>query len=213
MSTLKDPVGPKDRKVYLRRRLIVLLALLAVVAVVVLIIVRPGSSGGVADASQVEVPEDLVESPSPGADEEGGAAGESDDVAACAAGQLTVTPATDKGDYAAGEQPQLSLSVENTGEDPCSADLGSANLQFVIASGDDEVWRSADCQENPEHLAVILEPGAPLTTESIAWDRTRSSPETCDISRDPVSADGASYHLRTTAAGVQGTGTAQFLLY
>ncbi|MEJ6489085.1 hypothetical protein PQI23_05040 [Leucobacter sp. USCH14] len=214
MSTLKDPVGPKDRKVYVRRRLFVLLGLLAVIAVVVLIIVRPGSSGGVASAGQVEVPEDLVESPSPASDEaEGGAGGEEGEVAACAAGQLTVTPATDKGDYAAGELPQLSLSVENTGEEPCSADLGSANLQFVIASGDDEVWRSADCQENAEHLAVILEPGTPLETEAIAWDRTRSSPETCDISRDAVSAGGASYHLRTTAGGVQGTGTAQFLLY
>ena len=213
MSTLRDPVGPKDRKVYVRRRLFVLLGLLAVIAVVVLIIVRPGSSGGVASASQVEVPEDLVESPSPESETAGEAGGEDGEVAACAAGQLTVTPATDKGDYAAGELPQLSLSVENTGEEPCSADLGSANLQFVIASGDDEVWRSVDCQENAEHLAVILEPGTPLETEAIAWDRTRSSPETCDISRDPVSAGGASYHLRTTAAGVQGTGTAQFLLY
>lgn len=212
MSTLKDPVGPKDRKVYVRRRLLVLLVLLAVIAVVVLIIVRPGSSGGVADANQVEVPKDLVESSAPdGGDDEDGEG--DDEIAACAAGQLEVTPATDKGDYAAGESPQLSLAVENTGEAACSADLGSANLQFVIASGDDEVWRSADCQENPEHLAVILEPSTPLETEAISWDRTRSSAETCDISRDPVAAGGASYHLRTTAAGVQGTGTAQFLLY
>ncbi|MBS3181821.1 hypothetical protein [Leucobacter manosquensis] len=211
MSTLRDPVGPKDRKVYVRRRLIVLLVLLAVVAVVVLIIVRPGSSGGVASAGEVEVPKDLVESPAPDSDDADGAG--DDDVAACSAGQFSVTPATDKGDYAAGELPQLSLSVENTGEEPCSADLGSANLQFVIVSGDDEVWRSVDCQENAEHLAVILEPGKPLDTEAIPWDRTRSSPETCDISRDPVAAGGASYHLRATAAGTQGTGTAQFLLY
>lgn len=204
-------MGPKDRKVYVRRRLMVLMVLLAVIAVVVLIIVRPGSSGGVVDANQVEVPKDLVESPAPESDGPDGAG--DDAVASCSAGQFTVTPATDKGDYAAGELPQLSLSVENTGEEPCSADLGSANLQFVIVSGDDEVWRSADCQENAEHLAVILEPGTPLETEAIPWDRTRSSSETCDISRDPVAAGGASYHLRTAAAGTQGTGTAQFLLY
>ena len=211
MSTLKDPVGPKGRSVYMRRRLLVLLGLVAVIAVVVLIIVRPGSNSAPKDASQVEVPKDLAGADAPDSGDTQQSDG--DEPAACAAGQLTVTPATDKGDYAAGELPQLSLSVENTGDKPCSADLGSADQQFVIASGDDEVWRSADCQKDPKHLAVILEPGKPLQTEAIPWDRTRSSAETCDITRDPVASEGASYHLRVTAAGVQGTGTAQFLLY
>ncbi|QBE48362.1 hypothetical protein [Leucobacter triazinivorans] len=209
MSTLRDPVGPKSRRVYMRRRLLVLAGLLAVVAVIVLVILKPGSSDGVTDARDVEVPSDLATA----SQAEPEAESASDVPPACATGQLRVTPLTDATDYAAGESPLLSLSVENVGDEACSADLGTAGMEFVVSSGDDQVWRSADCQEDPEHLAVILEPGEPLESEGIPWDRTRSSPETCDITRDPVGAGGASYHLRASAAGVQGTGTAQFLLY
>ncbi|QAB17041.1 hypothetical protein Leucomu_03125 [Leucobacter muris] len=204
MSTLRNPVGPKDRKVYIRRRILVLAGLLAVIAVVVLVFVKPGSSGSAQDAREVEVPSDLAAAEADDAD---------DDVPACNPAQLQVAPITDKTDYAEGELPQFALTVENTGQEACSADLGTAGMEFAVTSGDDQVWRSIDCQQNPEHLAVILDPGAPLETESVAWDRTRSSPETCEITRDPVAAGGASYHLSVAAAGAQGAGTAQFLLY
>ncbi|UOQ56261.1 hypothetical protein MUN78_11235 [Leucobacter allii] len=213
MSTLRDPVGPKDRKVYIRRRIAVLAVLLAIVAVVALVILRPGGADGAPTAADVELPSDIAGSGETAPEAAEGTADGAGGVPDCTAGQLKVTPITDKGDYAAGETPQLSLSVENTGEEACSADLGTAGMQFAVSSGDDEVWRSADCQEDPEHLAVIVDAGEVLESEAIAWDRTRSSPETCDITRDPVTAEGASYHLRVTAAQVQGTGTAQFLLY
>jgi len=208
MSTLRDPVGPKDRKVYIRRRIIVLLGLLAIVAVIVLIIVKPGGAGGARDAQQVEVPSDL-----PSSATEDDESSDPEQPPACAAGDLAVAAVTDKGDYAEGETPKLSLTVENTGGEACSADLGSAGMEFTVTSGEDQVWRSVDCQKNAESLAVILEPGKPLESEPITWDRTRSSTETCDITRDPVVAGGASYHLAVKAGGVDGRETAQFLLY
>lgn len=200
-------MGPKEKSVYVRRRILVLLGLVAVVAAVVLVILKPGSSGGAATNRDVEVPDDLV------ASEQASSEDAKSDLPECSAGQLEVTPITDRQSYAAGELPELSLSIENTGEKKCSADLGTAGMSFEITSGSDEVWRSADCQENADHRLVVLEPKKPLTTEAIAWDRTRSSPDTCDISRDPVGAGGASYHLHVAAAGVEGAGTAQFLLY
>ncbi len=199
-------MGPKDRKVYIRRRIIVLAVLVAVIALVVLIFVKPGSSGGVKDAAQVEVPSDLAGSTSPTPKDD-------DEVPACAPGSLRVEAVTDQTEYVEGVLPQLSLTVTNVGGDACSADLGTAGMQFAVSSGDDEVWRSTDCQVDPESLAVILEPNEPLTSEPLAWDRTRSAPDTCDITREPVVAGGASYHLRVVAAGVDGAGTAQFLLY
>ncbi len=203
MGALRNPVGPKARGVYLRRRLLVLAGFIAIVAVVVLVFLKPGSSGGARNASQVEVPADLPrETPAP----EG-------EVAACAPTQLAVVPLTDKSGYAEGEDPQLSLTVENTGTEPCSADLGTAGMTFAITSGEDEVWRSVDCQENPKSLAVVLDPGKPLTSETVPWVRERSDPETCGIEREKVPAAGASYHLVATAGGVTGTDTAQFLLY
>jgi hypothetical protein len=208
MSTLREPVGPKDKRVYVRRRLLVLAALLAVIVAVVLVIVKPGSSGGATGAREVEVPEDLVT-----VEQEEAAATDPDAIAPCADSQLRVTPVTDRQSYAAGELPRLSLSVENVGEADCQADLGTAGMSFEITSGADQVWRSTDCQQNADHRSVIVQPGKPLTTEALEWDRTRSSPESCEITRDPVGAGGATYHLRVAIGGVNGEGTAPFLLY
>jgi len=207
MAGWKEPIGSKGKGVYVRRRIFVLLGLLAVIAAVLLIVFKPGSSGGAAATPEVTVPDDLV-----AADQADSKAADAE-VPECGDGQLKVTPATDRASYAAGETPQLSLEVENVGKEKCSADLGTAGMRFEITSGADEVWRSADCQKQPDHRAVILLPGKPLTSETIPWDRTRSSPESCDISRDPVVAGGASYHLQVSAAGVDGTGSVQFLLY
>jgi hypothetical protein len=103
--------------------------------------------------------------------------------------------------------------VENKGEAACQAQLGTAVMAFVITSGSDEVWRSSDCQVNGDSRAVVLEPATPLETEAIEWDRTRSGTETCEIARDPVTAEGATYHLHVAVGSVSGTGTAPFLLY
>lgn len=206
MSTLRDPVGPKDRKVYIRRRILVLAGLLAVIAVIVLIIVKPGSGSAPDQASNVKVPSD-VESTTPAEDES-----TSKDPKACNSSALRVTAITDKTGYAEGELPALSLSVENTGSKACTADLGTEGMQFVVSSGEDQVWRSVDCQTDPESKVVILDPGKPLQSEAISWDRTRSSKDTCDASREPVIAGGATYHLQVTAAGVTGAETAPFLL-
>jgi len=207
VNTLRDPVGPERKGVYLRRRLLVLAGLLALIAFVVLVIVKPGSSGGAASAPQVEVPDEIV------AADKAQSAEDDAEVPACAKGSLLVTPITNQDSYASGELPELSLSVENTGDAACSAELGTAGMTFRITSGADEVWRSTDCQKNADSRVVILEPAKPLTTEPLTWDRTRSSPETCDIDRDSVTAEGATYHLNVTAAGVSGQGTAPFLLY
>ncbi len=208
MSTLRNPVGPEDKKVYLRRRLIVLAALIAVIVAIVMVVMKPGSSGGAAGPQEVTVPDDLV-----AVEQENAEATDPEAIPACTDAQLKVTPVTDRASYAAGELPQLSLTVQNVGEADCQADLGTAGMSFEISSGPDQVWRSTDCQQNPDHRPVIVQPGKPLSTEVIPWDRTRSSPETCEISRDQVTAGGATYHLRVAVGGVNGEGTAPFLLY
>ncbi|CAG7604688.1 hypothetical protein ACFPZL_03990 [Leucobacter soli] len=212
MSGWRDPLGPKPKSVYVRRRILALAVLVAIVVAVALIIWKPGSSGGANAGSKVEIPDGVSETQAP-ADEDGEDGDASEDVAECKAKRLEVVPVTDRESYAADEEPEFSLTVANTGKKPCTADLGTAGMVFEVTSGSDRVWVSTDCQTQPDHRAVVLEPGQKLSTEAIVWDRTRSSAGTCDIARDPVGADGASYHLRVTAAGVDSTGTAQFLLY
>ena len=103
--------------------------------------------------------------------------------------------------------------MTNTGKDACVADLGTAGMSFTVSSGSDDVWRSTDCQTNAESLPVVLKAGETLESEPVSWDRTRSSTETCEITRDPVVAGGASYHLSAGAGGAESEETAQFLLY
>lgn len=199
-------MAKQDKSVYARRRIIVLLGVIAVALAVVLIIVRPGSSGGAKSIEKVEVPTDLVEKPERPSNK-------ADEHPACTLTDLNVQAATNQASYGGGELPQLSLSVENTGEEACIADLGTAGMTFTVSSGSDQVWRSTDCQTAPESLPVILETGESLESEEVEWDRTRSSVETCDIPRDPVVGGGASYHLSVTAGGAESKVTAQFLLY
>lgn len=206
MSTLLDPVGPERKGVYVRRRLLVIAGLVSLVVFVVLVIVKPGSSGGAATAPKVELPAEIAAADKPEVVAEG-------EIVSCVASDLVVKPITDRNNYGPEEQPLLSLSVESQAEQPCAADLGTATMVFKIISGSDEVWRSTDCQTEPDSRPVILQPGKPLVTETIPWDRTRSSTETCEVPRDPVFAEGSTYHLQVSAAGVQGQGTAPFLLY
>lgn len=208
MSGWREPVGPEKKSVYLRRRLLVLGGLVAVIVFIVLVIVKPGSSGGAAAPPDVKLPAEIVS-----ADKAQDKSVKTGELPPCAAGELVVTPLTDRDSYSDGELPQLSLRVENTGAAACEAQLGTGGMLFTLTSGSDVVWRSTDCQVRPDMRAVILEPKKPLETEAIAWDRTRSSTETCDVDRDPVGADGSTYHLQVSAAGVPGTGTASFLLY
>lgn len=210
MGTVPEADRPNMKRVYVRRRLTVLAVLLAVIVAGVLIVWQPGSGGGGSSARDVEVPEDLAAS----AKSESAQSGDPDDSPQCGAGQLRVLPVTDRDSYAPGEQPQLSLSVENVGEATCHADLGTATMVFEISSGSDQIWRSTDCQQNATQLPVLLEPGTPLTTKTLEWDRTRSNIETCEVGQDIVAdAGGATYHLRVEIAGVSGEGTAPFLLY
>lgn len=208
MSGWKEPLGPEKKSVYLRRRLLVLAGFLALVGFIVLVIVKPGSSGGAATAPEVTLPAEIV-----AADKVQDKSVEPGALAPCPAGELVVTPITDRESYAGGELPLLSLRVENMGAAACEAQLGTSTMTFTITSGSDQVWKSTDCQVSPDTRAVILEPGKPLETEPLTWDRTRSSVETCEIERDPVFAEGSTYHLQVSAAGVQGTSTAPFLLY
>ena len=105
------------------------------------------------------------------------------------------------------------FSVTNTGTQPCRLNVGTSQQVFTITSGSDQYWTSTDCQKDPADAEVDLEPGKTVTSSTpISWDRTRSSAESCDGERDQASAGGASYHLKTSVAGVESTTSKQFIL-
>ena len=186
---------PLPASVYWRRRLVVFGGLLAVIAVVVLIVVRPGF-GTTAEPTE-EITEELavVEVPT------------------CLPSQLEITARTDQSSYEAGMNPQLWMGVKNVSAVECSVNVGTDVQKYVISSGPDLIWSSDDCQTGAVPYEITLAPGSEQETTSIPWDRTRSTPETCNGERPTMPAGGASYHLSVELGSLTSAETKQFLLY
>ncbi len=206
MSTIKNPVGPQPPSVYWRRRLLLLVVLVAIVVVVVLIIVRPGSGG-------TKTPTSTTSSGS-GSPAPSFSAGAGGDAAACDPSVIALTAVTDATSYAAGVQPQLSMTITNNGSSACTLDVGTDAQVYTITSGSDTIWKSTDCQTSKAALKQVLEPGAAkaLSTTPFAWDRTRSSTTTCTGARPAVTGGGASYHLNVKLGSTTAKTSKQFLL-
>ena len=214
MTSNRPTSGRLPASVYRRRRLMVLLGLVAVIVAVVLVIVRPGASQG-DEVSQTAPPTPSATVPAsddPVASEP--PAEPSADGAPCAERQIIVEAITDKQVYAAGEQPNLSVTITNTGPNTCVLNVGTAAQVFTVTSGTETYWKSTDCQVDAVDAQVSLEPNTPVSSSApIVWDRTRSNADTCGGERTPAPAAGASYHLAVAVSGFESDATKQFLLY
>ena len=199
--------GREPRSVYVRRRLWFLAGLVAVIAIIGLVIWKPGSTSGAepeptsTTTTRPSAVASATPTPTPGA------------VSECTEDDVSVEALTDKSTYAAGELPQLSLRITNVAGAACSINVGTAAQVFTIESGSDTYWTSTDCQVEPSDAVVEL--AADQSVESsvpIAWDRTRSTPSTCEGERPVAPAGGASYHLSTSVDGVKSESSKQFIL-
>jgi hypothetical protein len=212
MSTNETPAGRQSPQVYRRRRLLVLIGLVAVIVAVVLIIVRPGSSQGDDSGPTSSTPPataPATSDPTTIPTEPTAADGDP-----CAPEKILVEAVTDKSAYEAAEQPQLSVTITNTGKNICVLNAGTAQQVFTIKSGEELYWTSTDCQVDAIDAEVSLTPGAAISSAvPIIWDRTRSSPETCNGPRETVPAGGASYHLSVSVDSFESAESKQFQLY
>ena len=199
MSTFRNPVGPQTPAVYWRRRLLVGLGLVAVIVVIVLIIVRPGSGSPGGGAGPTPSQTSTVST-------------DPDDVAECDPAKVTVEAVTNAVAYDPGVNPELQLVLKSTATKPCNIQAGSDVQVFTITSGDEVIWKSTDCQVDPQKQEQLLNPGVPVSSASLTWDRTRSSTDTCGQPRDQVTAGGASYHLAVSVGDIESATTKQFIL-
>ena len=102
----------------------------------------------------------------------------------CVAGDITVSAATDKQSYGAGEDPVLILNIKNTGKVPCTMNVGTSQQEFVVTSGSDRIFSTRDCQKDPEDTKIKLEKGQEENAR-FTWNRVRSLPECQPISSKP----------------------------
>jgi hypothetical protein len=203
MSTFRNPVGPQPSRVYWRRRLIVGLGLLAVIVIIILIVNRPGSATGTKPGS-TDSPA-ASDSATPGSTSAAGVE--------CDPAKVTVEASTDATSYDAGVNPVLSFTLKSLMTEPCVIDVGSDVQEYKITSGEELIWTSTDCQKDEVAATTLLTPGVPKAGPPVTWDRTRSAPDTCETTREPVIADGASYHLTVVVGDLTSTSTRQFQLY
>ncbi|WP_309708388.1 hypothetical protein [Pseudolysinimonas sp.] len=199
MSSVRNPVGPQPPSVYWRRRLLVLIGLIAVVVIIVLIIVRPGADN---TGAATPTPTNSASSTP--------VAGEAGDP--CNPAVIQLEPITDSVSYASGVQPQISMSITNTGSVACTLDVGTSEQVYFIVSGSDPIWNSRDCQQGGTPLEMELEPNTPITTTPFAWDRTRSAPDTCATGRPEVIAGGATYRLSVALGSIESAEDTPFIL-
>lgn len=203
MSSIRNPVGPESPTVYWRRRVVVGVALVAVIVVVLLIVFRPGGDEPAP-----------VQSGSPTTDTGTGATttGEqpTGEIAACMPTSVRVVPIVDANTFANGEEPLLSMEITNIGAIACTFDVGTRAQEYIISSGSDRIWSSADCASDPTENVIALEPDQTLATTPFAWNRTRSTAESC--SGPEVIAGGASYHLNVRLGEAESEESFQFIL-
>lgn len=190
-----------------------LLALVAVIVAIVLIVVRPSFGGAAKGApSPTGASSAPPSTTAPGAT--ASAAPADADGAPCRPENVVVEAVSDKVSYAAGEMPQLSMRVTNTGKNACSLNVGTKAQVFTISSGKEQYWSSTDCLADATDQQVTLPPNKPLASAApIVWDRTRSAKDTCQGTRPAAPVAGASYHLTVSVGGITSGATRQFLLY
>jgi hypothetical protein len=104
---------------------------------------------------------------------------------------LGVAATASQESYAVGEQPRLELRITNTGTVPCSRDLGQAEVELQVVSGDDRIWSSDDCAQGGEPEITVLQPGE-AKTSTVSWPGTRSRPG-CQGDDEP--ADAGTYRV------------------
>ncbi|MCT1881231.1 MULTISPECIES: DUF4232 domain-containing protein [Kocuria] len=120
---------------------------------------------------------DFTPRPSPsGSASPGGSAGPSASSTAAAECQadLSVRASTSKESYAGEEEPVLTMTLENTGEQPCTVNAGTKLMAFVVTSGADTVFDSRHCAAGGEDRKVTLAPGQ-KETSNLTWNRVRTA--------------------------------------
>ena len=182
--------------VYRRRRLVAgVLALLVLVGLGFAVAGAVRAFSGDAEAAvESTVPVPSLTAPAPPEDKDGGkedpaakgAAPEPEEKpdSLCPAGSVKVAAATDAEVYPAGASPVLTLTVTNTGESACEINVGTSQMEFLVASGSDRIFSSVDCQDGAQDYLKKVEPGA-SETANFPWNRNRSAPGCAAVASNP----------------------------
>jgi hypothetical protein len=209
-----DLMRPQSPEVYRRRRIVALVLVVLVLALVVGLVgwivslfrpggdEQPGNPGG-HDTPSVTAPASPAGTGGTDApDSAGQATGEptgepsasaspsategSIGATACQPGDLVISAATDRQSYPEGEDPVLELRVDNTGDEPCEANLGTSQQVFTVYSGSDRIFSTQDCQVEGDDAMMEISPDEQERSR-FSWPRVRSAPGCAEVGSEPRS--------------------------
>lgn len=93
----------------------------------------------------------------------------------CGPSAVTLRAETDRESYAPGETPVLYLLVSNESDTPCTVNVGTSQMEFVLTLDDERVFSSTDCQDGSQDLEMTIEPGGEERA-TFEWARNRTVP-------------------------------------
>ncbi len=102
----------------------------------------------------------------------------------CQPRDVVVKASTEQRRYGPEENPVLVMTVENSGGFDCEVNVGTGEQEFLVRSGDDRIFSTGDCLENPSDLHITLKPGQQETAR-FTWERVRSAPGCQAVSAKP----------------------------
>jgi hypothetical protein len=115
--------------------------------------------------------------------------------------------------FAATETPHIWFSLTNTNSVDCTFNAGGKVQFFTIQSGDQDIWKSAQCDRSELVDANIVLPyGETMESSPSPWEKVFSSDSGCGVDQPLVVTDGASYHLKVEVNGELSTNSQQFVL-
>ena len=190
------PVGPEPAQTYWLRRAVLAAAVLLVLVLLLLQLLGGGDDDDRLAQQRPSAAASATPGPTPPASTSADPSATPDpsasaSAAPCGDDVLSVEAVATDESYAVGEQPRLELQVTNTGTAPCSRDLGQAEVELQVVSGDDRIWSSDDCAPGGETDLTVLQPGE-AETSTVTWPGTRSLPG-CQGDDEP--ADAGTYRV------------------
>lgn len=111
------------------------------------------------------------------------------------------------------ETPYIWFTLTNTNSVDCTFNAGGKVQFFTIQSGEQDIWKSGQCDRTTlEDSNIILPAGETVPSSPSPWEKVFSSESGCGADQPPVITDGASYHLKVEVSGELSTNQQQFVL-
>jgi hypothetical protein len=204
MSTVLQPVGPHEPRVYWMRRALVIVPILIVILIIAVSCGGGGGGGGGKKNSSGKHPATHVTTSASSSSTPTASASAA---AACDPSKLTLTLTTDAvhDSYNVGQTPKFTGTFKNPGTSPCSFTFAPTHENWTVESGPAQIWTTSGCTTSQAVKAVTIKAGGHKKV-SVTWDG-RVQGSKCAVG-DPAAA--GEYTLGASLDGVTAAKKAVF---